>query len=307
MSKGKFPDFYCVYLLNSLTKPKSLYIGSTPNPYRRLRQHNGEITQGAYRTKKMGYRPWKMVLIVYGFPSKISALQFEHAWQHPYQTRHIPVDQRVSKTKTNGVTVHHKLANCKLLLKSNFFKRLGLRVCVFKKDVYDIWCSNRYNVEFDLGSNLLEVSFDDPQGIIEGGNYEQVKKFMEAEIAKDKSTFDNSVSVIEKLEDAGELVECKICNQEISKEIDMIGVCGHSGCGCTYHLNCWGQDILEKEEKKLKSIVASGSDNGEDLTNADNDFIVPLKGRCLSCGKANFWNKVAKNSEMLHAKFSSEY
>ncbi|OWB84055.1 endonuclease activity protein [[Candida] boidinii] len=254
----------------------------------------------------MGYRPWKMVLIVYGFPSKISALQFEHAWQHPYQTRHIPVDQRVSKTKTNGVTINHKLANCKLLLRSNFFKRLGLRVCIFKKDIYDIWCGNRYNVEFDLGSNLLEVSFDDQQGIIEGGNYEQVKKFLENEIAKDKSVFDNSVSVIERLEDAGEVLKCKVCNQEISKETDVIGICCHVECGSTYHLNCWGKDILEKEEKNSTSIVTSCSDNGENLTDAGNDFIVPLKGRCLGCGKANFWNKVAKNSEMLHVKFSKK-
>jgi len=43
------------------------------NPRRRIRQHNGEIGCGAWRTKKR--RPWEMVLCIYGFPTNVSALQ----------------------------------------------------------------------------------------------------------------------------------------------------------------------------------------------------------------------------------------
>lgn len=63
------------------------YVGSTPSPPRRIRQHNGEITQGAWKTQSN--RPWVMQLIVHGFPSKLAALQFEWAWQHPWKSRHL--------------------------------------------------------------------------------------------------------------------------------------------------------------------------------------------------------------------------
>jgi hypothetical protein len=51
-------QFYCCYLLTS-TVPRYKthgYVGSTPDPIKRLRQHNGDLTQGAKKTSKK--RPW---------------------------------------------------------------------------------------------------------------------------------------------------------------------------------------------------------------------------------------------------------
>lgn len=79
-------SFYC-YLLKSIATPKSsaTYIGFTTSPERRLRQHNGELVNGARRTSKR--RPWVHVCVVSGFPNKIVALQFEWQWQHPFESR----------------------------------------------------------------------------------------------------------------------------------------------------------------------------------------------------------------------------
>ncbi|KAF9414159.1 Slx4p interacting protein [Podila epigama] len=93
--------FYCCYMLAS-TVPRyrtHAYVGSTPDPVKRLRQHNGDLTQGAKKTSKK--RPWKMVLLVHGFPTKVAALQFEWAWQYPERSRQF---EKVKQVATNTST-----------------------------------------------------------------------------------------------------------------------------------------------------------------------------------------------------------
>ena len=76
---------YFCYLLVSCNAPSTCYVGFTKTPRKRLRQHNGEISAGAWKTHK--HRPWKHVGIVSGFPNGIVAFQFEWQWQHAKKVR----------------------------------------------------------------------------------------------------------------------------------------------------------------------------------------------------------------------------
>ncbi|KAL2899379.1 Structure-specific endonuclease subunit SLX1 [Bienertia sinuspersici] len=102
------------------------YIGFTVNPKRRIRQHNGEITSGAFRTKKK--RPWEMVLCIHGFPTNVAALQFEWAWQHPRES--IAVREAAASFKTlGGLANKIKLALTMLTLHS--WQSMNLTVSFF--------------------------------------------------------------------------------------------------------------------------------------------------------------------------------
>ncbi|KAI5408428.1 hypothetical protein KIW84_054309 [Lathyrus oleraceus] len=128
--------FFACYLLTSLS-PRfkgHTYIGFTVNPRRRIRQHNGEIGSGAWRTKSK--RPWEMVLCIYGFPTNVSALQFEWAWQHPIESLAVR-KAAVGFKSLSGVANKIKLAYTMLTLPSwesmdmtvNFFSTKYMKHC----------------------------------------------------------------------------------------------------------------------------------------------------------------------------------
>ena len=75
---------YAVYLLQASQEqryPFHCYIGSTPDPYRRLRQHNGFVVGGAKKTSKK--RPWWVSVICYALnPSNLLCLSQRRYFLH---------------------------------------------------------------------------------------------------------------------------------------------------------------------------------------------------------------------------------
>ncbi len=87
--------WYC-YIIKSKDPhhPNKSYNGSTNNIIKRLRQHNGEITGGAFRTK-IG-RPWEYFAVLKGLSDHINALSCE--WRIRY-----PDNKRKKEKKYKGI------------------------------------------------------------------------------------------------------------------------------------------------------------------------------------------------------------
>jgi len=73
-SEGKPWACYCL-----VSQSGSTYIGSTIDIARRLRQHNGELSGGAFATKRGS--GWRRVCHIVGFPDERASLQFEWRWK----------------------------------------------------------------------------------------------------------------------------------------------------------------------------------------------------------------------------------
>jgi predicted GIY-YIG superfamily endonuclease len=69
---------WCFYLIKN---NNCTYAGVSPDPTRRLRQHNKEIKGGAKYTTSKG-PGWTHMCIVRGFRTKIESMQFEWAVKH---------------------------------------------------------------------------------------------------------------------------------------------------------------------------------------------------------------------------------
>tara|TARA_X000001036_G_C20690054_1_gene809078 strand:- start:4682 stop:5089 length:408 start_codon:yes stop_codon:yes gene_type:complete len=72
------------------------YAGVSPDPEKRLRKHNGEISGGAKYTASKG-SGWTHICLVKGFPTKIEALQFEWAVKHEAPRNVGGVKSRIQK------------------------------------------------------------------------------------------------------------------------------------------------------------------------------------------------------------------
>lgn len=289
----KYPNFYCCYLLQSIPKRQSFYIGSTPNPVRRLRQHNGDLSNGgAYRTRREGTRPWQMIMVVHGFPCKIAALQFEHAWQHGYKTHYIKKEDRIVTSKTGGRTIHHKLALARLIMKHFYFSRMNLVVHFFNSDVHSLWKDNKFKVEDDtalilnVAENVLSVpkSLSDKEMILYANrNLKVVEELYKYHLEKTQEICEKYVK---KLTHGNS--SCGVCSLHVDYTAhegivnSHIALCPSETCDFVAHLSCLNRYFLDEEQLKTGRVT-----------------LIPTQGRCPECKRILIWTEVVRYSAML--------
>ncbi|KAJ5992579.1 Structure-specific endonuclease subunit slx1 [Penicillium sp. IBT 35674x] len=277
------PGYYCCYLLRSTVRHASLYIGSTPNPIRRLSQHNGDAKGGAKRTARDQLRPWEMVLVVEGFMSRVGALQFEWAWQHPDRTRHITsdaddhpsqskviVNPKTGKTKPRpgrsrrSLTAH--LEDLHTLLRSAYFSAWPLRVRFFCADVYRVWRVWNDRVSTPLPADKVILDGDClMQGSVNINQRVGHIQNLSVDYTPLESYLEKSMFI---LDDSDEL-QCQICKAQVEPSTQQIVVCPQSLCRGTSHLLCLSTHFLN--------------------TGDDPDALVPTRGNCPTCQETVGW------------------
>ncbi|KAH6638966.1 structure-specific endonuclease subunit SLX1 [Boeremia exigua] len=289
------PAFYCCYLLRSKNR-KSYYIGSTPNPARRLGQHNGTSKGGAKRTAMQGKRPWEMTCIVTGFPSHFAALQFEWAWQNTHMTRHIDRDVRdaravelqkgkkaasaaTGRRKKPPMSLEARLKNLHHLLGVDSFRSWPLHLRFFAPDIFKQWERHTAKMPQKLRESITvqvtpaempklapeiwaEVSSHYIPDIIRSipVAYEDCKPYVEKSIRSLQDKTRHS---------------CGVCKKSADSTSGMVIVCPTETCETVSHLACLSKRFLIEDDSSTGALI-------------------PMEGSCPGCRTNLQWSTLMK-------------
>ncbi|KAL7715893.1 Structure-specific endonuclease subunit SLX1-like protein [Entamoeba marina] len=290
---------YCVYLLTSLDPRYKYhtYIGKTVNPPRRLRQHNGEISGGAFKTE--GKRPWQMVLVVHSFPTQTKVLQFEWDWQHPEKGKRVrsAYDNILGKGFGNMHTLKFKIRLLAEMLRQPSYSRLplGIYVTTHSYDDFLEGCPSlpsqitlHYgelnNVTKHIGTAVIDkmrkkkkCSQDNIFRNLHGMSQSILSQLIE-QLSLDKDDAIASQQNISRLSShqhnqntssSDNNHKCYICSGTISPSQKSVS-CIYK-CGMNAHLICLGKAFTEGKE-----------------------MLIPTTSSCPKCGRSLRWGDLIK-------------
>ncbi|KAL6298491.1 hypothetical protein BKA93DRAFT_811093 [Sparassis latifolia] len=272
-----FPAFYACYLLKSIRTPHSTatYIGSTPSPPRRIRQHNGEIAGGAWKTKRN--RPWVMQMIVHGFPSNLAALQFEWAWQQPHRSRHLR-DEEVQAVFSGHRKFNYLRSNvlvARSMVSSHPFNTWPLHVKLFTAEAAKAW----KDAELATSNFPLPPGFTcatELEGVDGKSGQTGTERLGPIDVTDGRFTLDYLRKMSTVLASDGD-IKCSICCTSIHPRPPdplITTLCPAPSCTAMSHLTCLSSDFLQSENSQTE--------------------IIPRGGHCRSCRTYILWGDVVR-------------
>jgi len=293
IERRPFSAFYCCYLLRSKHR-KSFYIGSTPNPARRLGQHNGSSKGGAKRTSMQGKRPWEMTCIVTGFPSRFAALQFEWAWQNTHATRHINKDVRDAhaeelqkgkkaaspsrRRKRPPMSLEARLKNLHHLLGAESFSRWPLHLRFFAPDVYVQWQKHVSKLKTTLRKSItIQLTPAEIPMLASDVSTELQTHFIPEVIRAIPVAYEDCKAYIEKSRTVlgyDRRRDCGVCRKDANSFTSLVLVCPIETCQTVSHLSCLSTKFLTEEN--------------------NTDAMVPTQGKCPGCRSLIQWAPMMK-------------
>ncbi|KAI1372795.1 structure-specific endonuclease subunit SLX1 [Hypoxylon crocopeplum] len=286
------PPLYTVYILRSTVSLTSLYIGSTPNPPRRLKQHNGEAKGGAARTSRSTKRPWEMVGLVSGFPGMVAALKFEWALTNPHISLHIPSSSRITTAAGLKRNRHPKrprpsltsiLSNLHLLLRVPSFAKWPLNVHFFNQKVYEAW-ENWCNTANEPLRDTIRVLTDFGPSSSTSTDEESLGDGIESEkpwgihaLSLDYAPIKDYVTKTKSIYGFEREGDCVVCGEHLETGQGLYATCSNTDCEGSGHISCWSRHMLGKE--------------------ADED-IIPISGCCPQCKGEVLWGDLMKEMSL---------
>ncbi|KAM0750906.1 hypothetical protein T439DRAFT_348142 [Meredithblackwellia eburnea MCA 4105] len=331
------PPFYACYLLKSNNSKRSAtYIGSTPDPPRRIKQHNGIVTGGAFKTR-FG-RPWEMEMIVWGFPTKLQALQFEWAWQNPHKSRHLhsltthalqpttkPTAQFPRTTASNRPGTKVLVAQFMLVVPP--WKSFNLRVTVFSEECRGWWEMGRrmgpvMRTEAGLrkwekervrrgeegqdawgrvmGEELDRVVVDFRYEGVDGARLARNGKGEEKDkiAANDVEFVDQHWSKWEKLSSESTIMTCSQCSETIdhSDHLSFLLCTSPAPCQATFHLPCLASHFISLSAPAPAPTPAPANLATDAHPSQALLPLLPTLGHCPSCAEEVHWQDLIRGS-----------
>ncbi|KAI8348592.1 hypothetical protein B0O80DRAFT_181173 [Mortierella sp. GBAus27b] len=321
-------QFYCCYLLAS-TVPRYRthgYVGSTPDPIKRLRQHNGHLTQGAKKTSRK--RPWKMVMLVHGFPTRLAALQFEWAWQNPELSRQLdkqpcgPSSSAPSSTTTVSALSTQSLtaSNTHTVLPGARRRRPPVLVKDKIQTLYTMLRRPSW-IRWPLSVYIVDASILSQWSELEKGynarkkqpGYE--KDFIRRDITMDIGTLETIAHLFEsrgsyherlkfreqdKYEDFSKVrSKCLVCSKSINyNDPTSFLSCNNTlmTCAMIAHLECMATSILSQEYSAMASSQQTFPiESAHEASTSSPGYLLPTKGVCRICHGELDWSLMIRS------------
>ena len=244
-----------------------------------------QIKAGAKRTKRC--RPWSMVMVVHGFPTKISALQFEWHWQHPRHSRII-----TGKDFSRGLTGFEASACLSFaMLHLEPWKRYPLKVMITDNEVWKWYQSQLAKSVVEPPPTHMEVKEGDLSALDVYRSRQSIEDIDRQQIL-DRLDNNNGPSVMDCISSTSScgrsIDDCIVCNKNVSDSLHC-AACAH--CWMKAHLQCLAQLFLATEA--FTAVDNPSHAHYSTLESKVSPFL-PRGGHCPICTKYNHWADVVK-------------
>ncbi|CAE6535791.1 unnamed protein product [Rhizoctonia solani] len=212
-----------------------------------------------------------MTMIVHGFPSKLAALQFEWAWQHPYRSRHLRVTQtkqgkevysQIFKRDSKSNLLKTKIHVARTMLPIPPYSTWPLHVKIFTEEAKQIWDEVQ----------KMKPNGPLPDGFTISVELEGVDGKARPPVSRRSRARNGPIDVKDT-----EFSSSHILNSDINiKHMDhlRVALCPQGTCMTISHLDCLAQDFL------------SDPSNPRGL--------IPRGGVCKACKQYTLWGDVIR-------------